>query len=106
MLAQQLPSARIDQPHMRSVPLHLDAASDPSRRGSIVGGLDFDAAVQVHGALAIAVIPEWLHWQREQRRFLFGEHSSDLSLGCAVNAGVGPALLPAIQIRLRLFQAL
>ena len=38
--------------------------------------------------------------------FLFGKHGGDLPFGRAMNAGVGPALFPAIQIRLRFFQAL
>ena len=106
VLAQQLPGEGIEQPNMRVIPLHVNAASDPARRRAIVGGLDFDAAVQVHGALAVVVIAERFDRQRQQRRFLFGEHGRDLPLGGAVNARVGPALFPAIQIRLRFFQAL
>ena len=68
--------------------------------------VDFEAAIQVHGPLAVAVIAKRLDGQRQQRRFLFGEHRGELPLGGAVNARVGPALLPAIQIRLCLFQAL
>ena len=37
---------------------------------------------------------------------LFREHGCDLPLGGAVNARVGPALFPTIQIGLRFFQAL
>jgi hypothetical protein len=32
VLAQQLPATRIDQPHMRGIPLHVNPASDPARR--------------------------------------------------------------------------
>jgi hypothetical protein len=106
VLAQQLATERVDQSHVRGIPLHVNPASDPARRRAIVGGLDFDAAVQMHGPLAIEVIAKRLDRQRQQRRFLFGEHGGDLPLGRAVNARVGPALLPVIQIRLRLFQAL
>ena len=106
VLAQQLPAERIDQPHMRVIPLHVNPASDPARRRAIVCSLNFDAAVQMHGTLAIEVIAKRLYRQRQQRRFLFREHGRNLPLGRAVNPRVGPALLPVIQIRLRLFQAL
>lgn len=99
VLAQQLTVERIDHPHMRGIPLHVNPASDPARRRAVVGGLDFDVAVQMHGPLAIEVITKRLHGQRQQRRFLLCEHGRDLPFGRAVNAGVGPPLLPVIQIR-------
>src|ERR1700722_5798824 len=64
VLTQQLPAERIDQPHMRGIPLHVNPAPDPARRRAIVGGLDFDATVQMHGSLAIEVIAERLYRQR------------------------------------------
>ena len=88
------------------IPLDLNTAADPARRRAVVGGFDFDAAIQVHGSLAVLVIAKRFDRQRKQRRTLFGEHRCDLALGGAVNARVGPALFPAIQIRLRFFQAL
>ena len=39
-------------------------------------------------------------------RLLFGEHRRYLPLGPAVDALVGPALFPVIQVCLRLFQTL
>jgi Family of unknown function (DUF5372) len=39
-------------------------------------------------------------------RFFFEEHGGNLTLGRAVDAGVGPTLFPAIQIGLRFLQAL
>jgi hypothetical protein len=38
VLAQQLPGERIQQSDLRGIPLHLDAATDPARRGAVVGG--------------------------------------------------------------------
>jgi hypothetical protein len=55
----------------------------------------------VHGALAVLVVAEGLEGQREQLRPLLLEHRGDLALGRAVDAGVGPALLPAIEVGLR-----
>jgi hypothetical protein len=55
-------------------------------------------------ALAVLVVAERLQRQRLQVRLLFGEHRRDLSLGPAVDARVGPALFPVVQIRLRFFQ--
>ena len=60
----------------------------------------------MHRALAVLVIAKRFHWQRDQRRIFFGEHRRDLALSGAVNARVGPALFPVIEIRLRFFQAL
>jgi hypothetical protein len=38
-------------------------------------------------------------------RFFFQEHDGNLAFGRAVNTSVGPALLPAVEIRLCFFQA-
>ena len=94
------------QTDMRGIPLDLNMAADPARRRAVVGGLDFDAAIQVHGALAVLVIAERFDRQRKQRWTLFSEHRCDLPLGSSMNARVGPVRFPAIQIDLRIFQAL
>ena len=44
------------------------------------------------------------HAYRKLTRFLLSEHGRDLAFGGAVNAGVGPALFPAVQIGLRFFE--
>ena len=64
MLAQQLAGARIDQPHVHRVPLHVDLPPDPARRRAVVSSFNFDAAIQMNGALAILVIAERLQRQR------------------------------------------
>ena len=90
---------------MPDIPLHLHAPADPARRRAVVSGLDLHAAVQMHRALAVLVIAERLDGQRQQRGPLFGEHRRDLPLGRAVDARVGPALFPVIQVGLRLLEA-
>src|SRR5258708_33334892 len=80
--------------------------ADPAWRRSVVSRLYFDAAIQVNGAFSVLVVTERLQRQRLQRRLLFGEHRSDLPLGAAMDALVGPAFFPVVQIRLRLFQTL
>jgi hypothetical protein len=52
MLAQQLASARIEQPHIHRVPLHMDLATDPAGRRAVVSGFDLDAAIEVYRSLA------------------------------------------------------
>jgi hypothetical protein len=71
-----------------------------------VSGFDFNAAVQMHNTLAVLAIAERFDRQWKQERFLFGKHGSDLPFGGAVNASVGPAFLPAVEIGLRFFQTL
>jgi hypothetical protein len=56
-------------------------------------------------ALPILVVAKGLNGQRDQRRLLFGEHRRNLPFGGAVNAGVGPAFFPVIQIGLGLVES-
>ncbi len=60
----------------------------------------------MYRSLAVLVIAKRFQWQRLERRFLFGEHRGDLTLGGAMNPRIGPAFFPAIQIGLRFFQTL
>src|SRR5271165_3731920 len=106
VFAQQLPGLGIEQADIQVIPLHPDLASDPARRCPVVSGFDLDAAVQMHDAFAVLVIAERLQWKRKQRGFLFGKHGSHLPLGGAVDAGVGPALFPVIEVGLGFFQTL
>src|SRR6266700_1651659 len=106
MLAQQLAGAGIEQAHEHRVPLHVDLPPDPARRSSVVSRVNLDATIDMHRALAILVVAERLQRQSLQKRLLFGEHRRYLPLGPAMDARVGPALFPVVQIRLRLFQAL
>src|SRR5687768_17210778 len=92
--------------HVKTVPLHWNSPSDPTRRCAVVSRCYFDTAIEVHYAVPILIEPEGLEWQRQQVRALFSEHRGHLSFGGAVNAGVGPVSLPAIEISLRYFQTL
>src|SRR5260370_24201046 len=100
MLAQELAGLGIEHTNEQAIPLHFDRASDPTRRGAVIGSVDFHAAIQVHGAIAELVITERLQEQRPQRRLLCGKHGRDLSLGGAVNPGIGPMSFPVIQANL------
>ena len=106
MLAQQLPGLRGEQADVQIIPLHLDALADPAGRRAVVRGLDFDAAIEVHRAFAVAVIAKRFERERPERRLLLGKHHGDLPLRRAVDARVGPARFPAIQVRLRLVERL
>ena len=86
---------------MQIIPLDLDALAEPAGRRAVVRGLDFDAAIEMDRARAEAVIAKRLERQRPERRPLLGKHRGDLALGRAVDARVGPAILPAIEIGLR-----
>ena len=106
MLAQQRAGAWIKQTHEHRVPLHMHPTSDPARRRSVVGCFNLDTTIQVYRALAILVVAERLQRQRLQVGLFFGEHGRHLPLGAAMDALVGPALFPVVQICLRFFQAL
>ena len=84
--------------------MHLNLPADPARRRAIVGRIDFHAAIQVHRAFAVLVVAERLERQRQQGGLLFGEHGRDLPFGGAVDARVGPALLPVVQVGLGFLQ--
>src|SRR5579883_2550271 len=105
VLTQELSRLGVQQANVDLVPLHFHLASDPARWCAVVGGLDLDTAVQLHGALAELVLAERFQRQRQQRRTLLGKHGGHLSFGGAVNAGVGPVLLPVVEIGLCFFQA-
>jgi len=106
MFPQQLAGERVQDADMRCIPLHLNTASDPARRRTVVSGLDLHATIQMYGALTVLVVAKRFQRQWQQRRALFGKHRRHLPFGGAVNARVGPTLFPAIQICLRFLQAL
>src|SRR3970040_3126578 len=56
--------------------------------------------------LSVLVIAKRLDRQRLQERLFLGEHHGYLAFGGAVDAGIGPALFPVIEVGLGLFQAL
>jgi hypothetical protein len=60
----------------------------------------------VHGAFAVPVVAKRLDRERTERGRLLGKHYGDLPLCRAVDARVGPARLPPIQVRLRLIERL
>ncbi len=100
MLSEQLASRRREEPHVRGVPLHLHALADPAGRRAVVGRLTLDTAVEVDGPHAVAVVAKRRQWERAERRALLGEHRGDLPFRRTVDAGIGPARFPAIEIRL------
>ena len=106
VLAQQLAGARVEEADVDVVPLNVDAASDPSGRRRVVGRGDLDATVQMHTAAAVLVVAERLDGQRTERGAFFLEHGGDLALGRSVDAGVGPAPVPAVQVCLAVVEVL
>ncbi len=60
----------------------------------------------MHGALAVAVVAKRLDRKRRQVRLLLGKHRRDLALGRAVDARVRPALVPVVEVALRILRAL
>src|SRR5688572_25055283 len=94
VLAQELMRFRLENADVEFIPLHMDKPSDPAGRRTVVGRFDFDTTVQMHTTFAVLVIAKRLDRQWKQCRLLFGKHGSDLPLGRAVDAGVGPAGFP------------
>jgi len=106
MLAQELAGFGGEQAHVHVVPLHLHLLPNPPGRCTVVRGLDLDAAIEVHRALAVPVIAKWLERQRAEGGLLLGKHHGDLPFRRAVNASIRPALFPVIEISLRFIQTL
>src|SRR6516165_2199205 len=96
MLAQQLTGLRIEQAYKEVVPLHVDPTTDPARRRAVVRGLDFDAAIEMHGADPEAVIAKRLEREGAEHGALLSKHHGDLTLRCAMDTRVGPVRFPAI----------
>src|SRR6266850_7323872 len=95
---QELAGARIEQADVTGVPLHGDFSTEPAGWSTVVAAVDLDAVIEMHGAAPELVVAEWRQRQRPQGRPLLGKHRGDLALGGAVDAGVGPARVPAIEI--------
>jgi len=106
VLAKKLAGAGMQDTHVQLVPLHLHRSPDPSRRQAVIGGLDLHATVQMNDAFSVLVIAEGFQRQGQQVRFFLGEHDRHLPFRRAMDARVGPAFFPAIQILLRFFQPL
>src|SRR5262252_2653514 len=106
VLAQQGACRRIEQADVGVIPLDGDLATEPAGGWRIVGAGDLDASVEMHGAHPVLVIAEGLQRQRQEGRLFLGEHRCDLALGGTVDARVGPASFPAIEVRLRRVEAL
>ena len=85
---------------MRASPLDRDRGANAAGRDAVVGLGDLDAAVEVHGARAEGVVAEGRRRERPEMRALLGKHRGDLALGGAVDAGVGPARVPVIEVDL------
>src|SRR5580658_2095280 len=106
VLSQQQSVFGIEDANIQLIPLHLYFASDPTWGQAVVGEIDFDATVQIHAPLTILVVAKRLEGKRQQGWFFFGKHGGDLSFRGAMNAGIGTACLPTIEIGLGFLQAL
>ena len=106
MFAQQLTSAGIEYTHRAVVPLSLNLTADPSWRGAVISRFDLNAAIQVDPSVSELIVAEGFDREREQGRLLLGEYGCHLTFGGAVDAGVGPVLLPAVEVGLGVCQAL
>jgi hypothetical protein len=106
VLSKQRARSGMEQADVHAVPLDRDLAAEPARRRGVVGILDLDAAVEMDRAPAELVVAKRLDRQRAERRPLLGEHGGHLALGGAMNAGVRPTGIPAVEVGLRLGERL
>ena len=60
----------------------------------------------MHGACAVLITAERFQRQRQQLWLLFGKHGRHLPFGSAVDARIGPARFPMVQVSLRFRQTL
>ncbi len=106
VFAEELARRRLEQPHLEVVPLHREPLPDPARRRPVIGGVDLDTPVEMDRAQPEAVVAKRLQGQRAERRLLFSKHHGHLPLRRAVDARVGPACFPAVEMRLRVRELL
>ena len=92
-MAELSPSSKGTKETLRPRIAERSGLHDVAGRSHVVGPLDLDAAIEVDGARAEAVLAEGLRRQRQEVRVLLGKHR-DLPLGGAVDARVAPALVP------------
>ena len=50
----------IENTDAKRIPLDVDELSNPTWRNAIVGGIDFDASIEMNCALAVLVVTERL----------------------------------------------
>jgi hypothetical protein len=98
VFAEQLASLGTEEPHVQAVPAHLHLAGDPARRGVVVGGLDPDVPVEVHPALAVAIVAEGLDGWLAQGRLWRSEelHARRLAILRALGTPREEALSDAL----------
>ena len=60
MLAEQLVGSGIENTDVKRIPLDVDELSDPAWRNAVIGGVHFDATIQMHRAFAVLVITKRL----------------------------------------------
>src|ERR1044071_1427542 len=89
------------------IQLSADAVvlTNPSGRRVVVGAVDFNAAVEMHDALAVRVEAKRLDGQRQQVRLLLGKHRCDLPLRRAMDPRVGPSRIPFVEVALCVLDA-
>ena len=58
MLAHELSGFGIEEANEEAIPLHVQGAPDLTWGRAVIGGIDFDVAIQVHRALTELVIAE------------------------------------------------
>ena len=104
VLAEQLPGEWIDQTDMGSIPLHPNTPADPARWCAVIGSLDLYAPIQMHRTFTALVIAEWFYGQFKQRRAFLGKHRRDLPFRRAMNARIGPAFFPSVEVLLSFLQ--
>src|SRR5215471_12319613 len=106
VFSQELARRGIEDANKHLVPLGVDFLSNAAWRQAVVGGLHLDAAVWMHHPRAVLVITERFERQWKQTRFFFGEHGGHLAFGGAMNASIGAAGFPAVEIGLAVVQSL
>src|SRR6266571_1654572 len=106
MFPQELARGGMEDADVKVVPLDRHVLAEPTRGRGVVGVLDLDAAVEMHRARAELVVAKWLDGERQEGGPLLGEHGRDLALGRAVDARIGPADVPPVEVGLGLVEQL
>lgn len=64
----------IENANVKRIPLDVDQLANPTWWDAVIGGLHFDAAIEMNRPFAVLVITERLQWQWNEEQLFLSEN--------------------------------